>query len=184
MSFIMTQSGQRFYPEHPERHTFLIEDIARALSRECRYGGHATSFYSVAQHSVHCSELVSPENALCALLHDATEAYLKDIPKPLKAILGSSYTTLEGNLWKAIAKQYEVPEEMPKEVHEADKYMMKLEILAGIPPAWEDKVWHKYLADTYRPANGNLILGLWTDKAAEQAFLRRYWELTRNRKAA
>lgn len=86
MSWIQTFKGHRVYPLSPERtgNVWDIEDIAHALSNTCRFTGHVNRFYSVAEHSVRCAELVRPELRLHALLHDAAEAYLTDVPRPLK----------------------------------------------------------------------------------------------------
>jgi hypothetical protein len=88
-------SGKRFWPLHLEPRDVSIDDIALSLSIECRFGGH-TKYpigYSVAQHSVFVASLVSewtsdPHIVRAALLHDAHEAYLKDIPSPIKRALG------------------------------------------------------------------------------------------------
>lgn len=79
--------GRRFYPLDPRADEVRIEDIAIALGNTCRWGGRCEPWYSVAQHSLHVMAMVEseqPELALQALLHDAAEAYLGDIVRPLK----------------------------------------------------------------------------------------------------
>lgn len=87
--FIETFSGKRINPLVPEKNKIDIVDIARSLSMQCRFNGHCRLFYSVAEHSFHTQSLLekSGENLLCrlyGLLHDASEAYLCDVPRPLK----------------------------------------------------------------------------------------------------
>lgn len=80
-------TGRRFYPLDPRPEDVTIEDIAHALSNVCRWGGRVREFYSVASHSVHVAQIVErkvPRIALHALLHDAAEAYVGDVPTPLK----------------------------------------------------------------------------------------------------
>lgn len=123
---IRTRSGTfvDVFDSKPE--DFHIEDIAHALSNLCRYGGHCDPFYSVAQHSIACSYMVSKKNALCALLHDATEAYLVDMPRPIKKQL-EIYTELENNLYTVIAKRFDLPNSIPDEVHWADNEILNYE---------------------------------------------------------
>lgn len=88
--WIQTFTGRKVCPLAAEPAQICIEDIAHALSMKCRFGGHCREFYSVAQHSVHVSEVVagedgSPLDQLAALLHDAPEAYGPDFCKPVKA---------------------------------------------------------------------------------------------------
>ncbi len=80
MSYIATSTGKHIDFVNITPDQICIEDIARGLSNECRFAGQLESFYSVAQHSVYVSQIVPPEYALEALLHDAAEAYIKDIP--------------------------------------------------------------------------------------------------------
>lgn len=81
---IQTFTGIEFFPFDPRPEQVCIEDIAHALANKCRYAGHTTRFYSVAEHSVFCTTIVEPDYYLQALLHDAAEAYLPDIPSPIK----------------------------------------------------------------------------------------------------
>jgi hypothetical protein len=86
-TWIETFTGKRFYILSPAEDMINIEDIAHSLSLLCRYNGHCKQFYSVAEHSIRVSELVPVGDRLAALLHDAAEAYLSDIPRPLKMYL-------------------------------------------------------------------------------------------------
>lgn len=116
---MQTYSGRRYYPLDPKPSEIESADIAHALSLLCRYGGHIDRFYSVAEHCVLLSYTVSPENALHALLHDATEAYVVDVPRPIKRYL-PEYRELEDKVWQAIAERYGLSPEMPAEVTEHD----------------------------------------------------------------
>ena len=104
-----------------------IVDIATALSRECRYAGHASHFYSVAQHSVLCSRIVPPELAIEALLHDAAEAYIKDIPTPLKRQL-PDYKEIEARFDWVIRVHFGLPEIPSPAVKEADNILLVTEV--------------------------------------------------------
>ena len=85
--YVSTFSGNRFYPLEPRIDHVAIEDIAHGLAYQCRFNGQTCEFYSVAQHSLVVASLVTPELRLAALLHDAAEAYLGDMVKPLKVLL-------------------------------------------------------------------------------------------------
>lgn len=89
----------------PTLEMICIEDIAHALSNQCRFGGHLPEFYSVAEHSCYCAQLVKDEHKLAALLHDASEAYLVDIPSPIKARL-SNYKEIEEKLMHIISEKF------------------------------------------------------------------------------
>ena len=92
MSEIMTYTKKMFDPLHPNAELIDTEDIAHALSMLCRANGHFKSFYSVAQHSINCMKEAkargySERIQLACLLHDASEAYLSDVTRPVKAEL-------------------------------------------------------------------------------------------------
>lgn len=125
-SWLQTSTGRVFWPLDPRPTEICIEDIAHALGNLCRYGGHAKRFYSVAEHSVHVSYLVPSQDALCGLMHDAAEAYCVDIPKPVKVAL-PDYRRVEKRIWKAIAKCFDLPANLPAAVHDADVAMLYAE---------------------------------------------------------
>lgn len=84
-----TFTGTGFDPLHPRTEDVRLDDIAQALSNTCRFNGHTPRFYSVAQHAVLVAEIVlsvsnDPRWALLALHHDSAEAYLMDVPRPIK----------------------------------------------------------------------------------------------------
>lgn len=124
--WMQTHSGKRFYPESPRAEDIYPEDIAHALSMLCRYGGHIDRFYSVAEHCVLVSEGVSEKNAIYGLLHDATEAYVVDVPRPVKRILGN-YNELEKKVWFTICERFGIDPEVPAEIIEADTRILLTE---------------------------------------------------------
>ncbi len=104
--YIRTFSNVVMFPHDPRPDEILIEDIAKGLSQNCRWGGQCTRFYSVAEHSLLVSSLCPMrEHKLACLLHDASEAYLQDIASPVKAAL-SEYKTIEHGLMKCIAEKF------------------------------------------------------------------------------
>lgn len=116
---IKTYSGLYINVFDPDPDTICIEDIAHALSHTARWGGHTSGFYSVAEHSLWVQSKVPKEFRLEALMHDATEAYIGDMPKPIKRYL-PDYNKLEQNLDKVIRSKFGIPLEMSKEVKEVD----------------------------------------------------------------
>ncbi len=121
---IRTYTGKLFWPADPLPEDLDIKDIAHALSNLCRYTGHVDDFYSVAQHCVLASLAVEKEHALCALLHDASEAYLNDIARPVKQLPQmQGYRDMEAKLEEVIAGRFGIPFPYPEEVHQADRKM-------------------------------------------------------------
>jgi len=105
---IRTSSGIYIDVFEPTEDMISIEDIAHSLSHQCRYGGHLPVFYSVAEHSMFCANAIrtiNPELELTALLHDASEAYLLDMPRPIKYQI-PQYKDIEDKLMKVIASKF------------------------------------------------------------------------------
>ncbi|MGV8136511.1 MAG: hypothetical protein AB2L20_14980 [Mangrovibacterium sp.] len=129
MNYIQTFTGKLIDPLNPDPDQICIEDIAHALSNICRFGGHSRMFYSVAQHSVRCSQHFNetdPE-ALAALLHDASEAYLMDIPSPIKHRL-PEYLAVEDRLMTVIAEKFRFQYPLVSTVKAVDKAELRLEM--------------------------------------------------------
>lgn len=147
MASILTRSGFYFPLEGPHLYPFEIEEIAAALSNICRFTGHCRDFYSVAQHSVIVSQICPSREAL---LHDASEAYLGDVSRPLKSLL-PDYRAIEETVEKAIQKEFYLLHGTDnKGVHRADLIALATErrdllpqdaeqwpCLAGIEPLSE-----------------------------------------------
>ena len=136
---ILTSSGNFIDPFNLKEQDILIQDIACSLAGQPRFSGHTGTTYSVAEHSVitlcslisNCSIiLLKPEILKQALMHDAPEAYISDIPGPIKDSINKKYDNaiqnIEEEIWKVIASKYSIPVRLKKEVLIADK-----EALAG-----------------------------------------------------
>jgi uncharacterized protein len=103
---IETASGKKIYFLDPNPDDFDIEDIAFSLSNQCRFNGHVP-FYSVAEHCLWVAAKLPTEHKLAGLLHDASEAYLSDVPTPVKQCL-PDYKKIEANLQAAIDKKFNI----------------------------------------------------------------------------
>jgi hypothetical protein len=179
---IETFSGLHFEPLKPEITAVRIEDVAHALANQCRFSGHCRFRYSVAEHSVRVSELLEEWRhgyviQLWGLLHDASEAYLVDLPSPLKAtkILGDPYRAAEAILQKVICRRVSLPTVEPAPVRRADRVLLVTEardLMPGIGSYWK-KIRSKPLPGRIRP---------WGEGVAEAEFLRRYRELTKDQR--
>lgn len=169
--WIQTYTGRIFWPIDPLPEEVFIEDIAHALSNQCRFAGHTETFYSVAQHSVLVSKNLNDGFALRGLLHDAPEAYLVDLIRPVKhfSTLGEAYKELEEALDRVICSRFGLPLPMPDAVKYMDNRLLETEKRDLLKPM--PKKWHEYAP----PLKEKIIPQ--SPKEAEFAFLARFREL-------
>lgn len=133
---IETFSGRVIRPLSPDPEDICIEDIAHSLANSCRFTGHTRQFYSVAQHSFLVADLLSikgfSELGLHGLLHDASEAYLSDIARPVKRAptFSGVYDEIEDRLMSAIAEAFDLPSGFHQgpEVIKADLALFRIEV--------------------------------------------------------
>lgn len=145
MSYITTVTGKHFDPVHVDVDKIDILDIAHALSQLCRANGHTKYFYSVAQHSINCcreaaAKGYSEKVQYACLLHDAAEAYLSDVTRPVKALL-EDYQVIEEKLLWQIWKKYlhaDLTDEEYREVFEIDDQMLSYEFTKLLPESVSD----------------------------------------------
>lgn len=139
MASILTSTGVWFDTLNPKTESINIVDIANSLSKLCRFGGHCKDFYSVAEHSIHVSRLAhqlsgGDINATrWGLLHDASEAYVVDIPKPIKLKL-PQYVEIEEAIQVCVADRFKLSRSIPDSTHVADRELLALELRAYMPP--------------------------------------------------
>lgn len=168
--WMQTFTGRAFYPLDPYADDIDPVDIAHALSLLCRYGGHVRTFLSVAEHCVLMSHAVTPANALWALLHDATEAYMGDLIRPLKASM-PTYRVAEDRLMTVICQRFGLDPVCPDEVKDADLRILLDERAAFLtypPQSWG-------AVEALRPL-GVQVHG-WPPAVAERRYLDRLHEL-------
>lgn len=143
MSFLTLYSGGRFDYDKFGAYDITLLDVAHALARIGRFNGHGSEFYSVAQHSVSVALFSPPHFARWGLLHDATEAYVNDLPRPLKYREDMvPYRLLEKRVSRAIAERFNLsPLDEPEEVREADREVTNAEalILGLFRAEWGEK---------------------------------------------
>lgn len=165
--WMQTATGRAFWPIDPRPEDVDITDIAHALSLICRYCGHVREFYSVAQHSVLVARFTSPEHRLWALLHDASEAYIVDVPRPLKPSL-VGYRDLERRVMAAVCDRFGLPREEPPEVKRIDGAILADEaaqLMAPPPMPW----------DLPEPPLG-VWIDPWKPERAREEFLTAFYE--------
>lgn len=142
-AYLGTYSGKAIDVLNPHPDDIDIVDIARGLSNLCRFGGQVKRFYSVAEHSILVSKKVPTKMALQALMHDAPEAYLVDLPTPIKRNL-PLYYEIEAKLHLVIAAKFGFDPAMPQEIKTADARMCATEThalqnhTAAVGKVWGD----------------------------------------------
>lgn len=172
--WIQTLTGKQFWPIDVHPDDISILDIAGALAKMCRFAGHSKVFYSVAQHCVLGSYAIearggSKEQATAFLLHDASEAYVVDVPRPLKRLeVLAGYCAVEREVQQAIGRKFQVNLDDPL-VHEIDNVMLVSE--------YRDFLVHDH--DWNLPGVKPLEIPItpWTWEVSEKHYLERYDDL-------
>lgn len=172
-STIMLQSGEWFDILDPRGSAFTIEDIAHGLANTCRYAGQCKEFYSVAEHSLHVSTTCTTA-PFEALMHDAAEAFIGDVTRPLKQLL-PEYKAIEHDIEQAVFERFGLPAKLPAEVKQADLRVLAAEQAQIMAPSTSD--WAK-TSNVY-PAT--IRVEFMNPRAARKAFLKRYAELAAER---
>lgn len=176
--WMQTFTGRKFWPLDPRADEIDIEDIAHALSMACRYGGHCLRFYSVAEHSILLSRALPAPLRLWGLLHDASEAYVLDVIRPLKPSL-QGYREIEDRVIAQVAIKFDLDQQngsMPDLVKAYDTRILVDEKNQNMAPGL---VWG---TDDQRPLGVNLQF--WSPEQAKAEFLSEFASLSIATKAA
>lgn len=168
-AWFFTYTGRRFYPWNPREEDISIMDIAHALANTCRYGGQCRFYYSVAVHSLMVAEQVTSEShKLAALMHDAAEAYVGDMPKPFKPFM-IGFSEAEDLIMQVIANKFGFQYPLDSSIHAVDHKMLHTEaklLLPGSP--W---------LDSSQAYNNIQKLPKVNPEEAEEAFLQAFAKL-------
>lgn len=169
--WIATYTGKKVCPLDPRVDDIDIRDIAHALSHVCRFSGHVTDFYSVAQHSVLAAHYAPEDLKLAALLHDASEAYICDMSRPVKHDPRmAAYREAEHRLMGVIEEKFSVDCDH-EVIHDIDTRLLFTERRDLLPtsPEWGGR-WGAVqpYAEVIRP---------WAPKEARERFLQLFYFL-------
>ena len=131
--YLTTHSGRKLHFLDPSEDELSIDDIALGMSREGRYSNQAPYVYRVGQHCILVSQLREkmamgndPKSLLQALLHDASESFLRDIPSPLKRYL-PDYKNIEHIVQSAIYRKWKLPEDLSDSIKLCDSALLVAE---------------------------------------------------------
>lgn len=165
---IQTYSGLLVDPLHLSIQDIRLEDIAHALSNLCRFTGHVKRFYSVAEHSVRCSWYAHSWAARDALMHDASEAYLQDLPSPIKRVNGmEKYRAAEGVAQKVISRALGAGA-VTTAVKAADLSLLHFEAFHLMDASWADEGIVMLVESRFPDWSGDLG---WSPERAKQTFI-------------
>lgn len=144
--WMQTYTGHAFWPLDPHPEDIHLADIAHSLAHICRYNGHCDRFYSVAEHCLLMAEAAitrfpgidSLHIWQWALMHDAAEAYVADVPRPLKRFL-NGYAEIERRVEAAIAARFKLPYPIPDAVKALDTAILldeQAQLMKAPPMPW------------------------------------------------
>lgn len=180
-AFIETRSGRRFQPLEPIVADIDIEDIAHALSNQCRFSGHVRRHYSVAEHCVRVAQLLARWGQPVGVqrwgvLHDAAEYALVDLPQPLKRHPDfEPYRRAEARLMLAICERFGLDPIEPEIVRKADRVLLATEardLMPFRPEHWQQQLTEAPLEYTIYP---------WSPEYARRVFLETFHHLEAQR---
>lgn len=178
LDWIESFTGRRVKPLEPDAGVIDIRDIAHHLSNQCRYSGAVRVHYSVAEHSVRVCELLERQGAsrtvrLWGLLHDASEAYLVDLPSPVKHAPAMGFYRMAEEAWMLrVCERFGLPYDEPPQVRTADGILLATEardLMPFNPEHWIGLT-EAPLPETIKP---------WHQTSAEREFLAAFEELNR-----
>lgn len=171
---IETFSGHKLNVFDIDDKAIDIVDIAHALSMACRFNGHLQKFLSVAEHSIIVASMVEEKHQLAALLHDAAEAYITDVPRPIKQML-PMINDLDASLTKAIFEKYGCEYPINEEISVVDRELCLAEARDSKMDvgSWGEKYAHL----EHTPFH-------WSPVEAEKYFLKMFYELSGKRNDA
>lgn len=174
-AYIATYSGRQFFLLDPRVEDIDIHDIAHSLSLQCRWTGHTKYHYSIAQHSFYCSYAGPEGEALERLMHDASEAYIADLNRPMKHYTeaGAAYLKVEARIEDAISKRFGLQYPFPPSVKIADNLTLfaeKAQIMNYTFAEAQD-----WSGDGNKA--GNQVISQWSPEKAEAMFLGRFISL-------
>lgn len=169
--WMQTYLGGQIYPLDPHPSELDIQDIAHSLSMQCRFNGHTKRFYSVAEHCCHVADILPEPLKLAGLLHDASEAYLCDLPRPIKQTKGFAdvYRQAESVLERLIAVRFGFEYPYEQAIRDADEKLLWTEAIQLMSPLHPDWL----VGD---PVQG-LALECWIPSQARDCFLWRYFSI-------
>lgn len=175
--YITTYGGTHFFPTEPDMHDFHIRDAAHALSLICRGNGHVKQFFSVGQHCIRCALEAEARGCsmrvrLACLLHDASEAYMSDVPRPFKQYL-MDYRKFEDQFLTLIYQKYlgsDLTEEEQRTVRQIDNDELAYDLFYLLGEGCETE-----LPELWRP----VFYEVQPFEAVEQEYLELFGRLSR-----
>jgi len=175
LKYIRTDSGGIVTPELLTTSQFKIRDIAAGLSKVCRWSGQCRAWYPVAAHSIHVAHMVPRKHRVAALLHDASEAYIGDVPSPMKTLM-PDYKRIENQIMEKIAEAFGFDYPLDPVVKQADAAALYLERehLFCLPVADD-------VPKVDPPNSVEWLFSIWFDggfEFARQQFLHEWFEAT------
>ena len=173
--WIETYSGVQFHLDPIRPDDILLEDIAESLSKQCRYNGHTQVFYSVAEHCVLMTRFIRllpgrEEDLTLAktcLLHDASEAYTSDLPRPVKRRIGPEFSAFESEVQACIAKRFHLIHPAPSIIKHLD-----VRILLDERAAVMKTMRNRWATDGFEPLG--ITIPAWSPTEARDMFLKEY----------